>query len=136
MTFPSMIPLFPEQEEALCSRRKIFLQQGEFTDAIPLFEELYNSSIDSDVKAKAGYELGLAYKGASRSRDALNLFSAIIKEHPQSEYVAGALYEIGQHLEKGGAGDKALPYYRKAAGMKQSGEPAALAAKALARLGG
>jgi len=66
---------------------RFYLRYGLTPAAIARLEGLLENFPDYDEKAKALYNLGLAYRNAKRADDAQATFSKLRDEFPESEYV-------------------------------------------------
>jgi len=105
--------------------------RGSFDEALELYKKIISmnrtsSPDEKKVFEKAHFDAGVCLMKLGRQREALEMFSNILRAMPGSSYVKDAIFQIGAIFESAGQRDKAITYYTKVLNMppkdKLSGE--------------
>ncbi|MGL4370911.1 MAG: cyclic nucleotide-binding domain-containing protein [Spirochaetota bacterium] len=124
----------------IMNNAKAAMSSGDFASAAETLSGVIDDASPSDPAERdlweeAHFQLGAAYYGMGKLKEAMNEFSMFMKNYPQSKYVKNTLVYTGYVFEKAGAKDKAVPYYKKAATMPPKDDMTAAAMSRLKALG-
>lgn len=112
-------------------------EQKRFDNALNLYREVLDSGelMDDNDIAKAYLGIGRSCAELGNNKEAMQSFSAIVKNYPASAGAKEAYFEIGAILDSSGQKDKALQYYKKTASLQPNDAFTNKAAKKIKELG-
>ena len=123
-----------EAESKIVSAQSL-LDSGDFDGALSEFESIIANGESDDDYLDANIGKGNAFLGLKKSKDALGCFSGIIKGYPDCQVLGDAYYGAGQVFLSAKQGEKALPYFKRAATVAGSEGIANLAKQAIDQIG-
>jgi tetratricopeptide (TPR) repeat protein len=112
--------------------------QKRFDDALSLYREALDSGelMDDDDIVKVYLGIGRCCVELKNGKEAVQSFSAVVKNYPSAAGAKEAYFEIGALFESNKQKDKALQYYKKAAGMQPNDALSGMAMKKIKELQG
>jgi tetratricopeptide (TPR) repeat protein len=98
------------------------LSKGNYSSALELYLKIIASNRTSTteekaVLEKAHFNAGRCLMELKKPKDALEMFSKILRNFPDSQYLKNAIFHIGMIFESAKQPDKAITYYNKVLNM-------------------
>ena len=113
--------------------------QEKFEEAYRLFKSLYDSGTltehSKEYLPKIEYEMGRCLMGLKKHKEAVIIFTTMIKNFPKDENIKDALFNIGIVYKSQGDKGKAASFFNKVLSMLPEGPVDRKAKKELAGLG-
>ncbi len=96
--------------------------KGNYTTALKLFQKIIalnrtKSPDEKKIHEKAHFDAGRCMFELGRPREAMDMFSQVLKNMPESPYVKNSIYHIGMIFESVNQKEKAITYYNKVLNM-------------------
>ncbi|MBN2159889.1 MAG: cyclic nucleotide-binding domain-containing protein [Spirochaetes bacterium] len=96
--------------------------RGNYTTALDLYQKIISmnrtsSAEDKKLFEKAHFDAGRCYMEMAKPKEALDMFSRILRSFPDSPYMKLAIYHLGLLFESVNQKDKAITYFNKVLNM-------------------
>jgi TolA-binding protein len=86
----------PDRIRFLSALAKLFVDMGQYENALVVFEELESFIVDPAIKAENLLVVGRAHAGMDSVSTAINTYSMITTSYPKSKFSAEAYFRLGE----------------------------------------
>jgi len=111
------------------------VSQGKYQEAFMSFKLIVDSNADSELAAKAAFEIGHCMFLLNKFDESLKYYTGMLTRFPKHPELLETMFIMGQCNEKSGRKDQAIAFYKKIVSMGGDDSTIEKTRKALSALG-
>jgi len=111
------------------------VSQGKYQEAFMLFKRIVDSDEDSQMSAKASFEIGRCMFLMDKYEECIKYYTSMLSKYPKHPELKEVMFMMGQCNEKIGRKDQSIAFYKKIISMSGDDSSSEKARRALSALG-